>query len=69
MHIVADMLNSTRDTLLELETTFVLVLKVSVVTVLTVANWSRTAEISYTVLWNHYTFSYFKVYFCIFYPC
>ena len=50
MHIVADMLNSTRDTLLELETMFVLVLKVSVVTVLTVANWSRTAEISYTVL-------------------
>ena len=76
---MADMLNSSRDTFLELEPTFALVLKLAVATVLTVAEGSGTAEIarleiSYTVQWNHRrTFSYFKEYFCIFYqwrtPC
>ena len=51
---MADMLNSSRDTLLELEPTFALVLKLAVATVLTVAEGSGTAEIarleiSYTV--------------------
>ena len=43
---MADMLNSSRDTLLELEPTFALVLKLTVATVLTVAEGSDTAEIA-----------------------
>ena len=69
---MADMLNSSRDTSLEPEQSFSLVLKLAVATVLTaaaVAEGSDTAEILYTVQWNHRTFSYFKVYLCIFYPC
>ena len=45
MHM-ADMLNSSKDTLLELEPMFALVLKLAVVTVLTVAEGSDTAEIT-----------------------
>ena len=48
MHM-ADMLNSSRDTLPELEPMFAVVLKLAVATVLTVAEESDTAEISYTV--------------------
>ena len=51
MHM-ADMLNSSRDTLPELEPTFALVLKLAVATVLTVAavaKGSDTAEIPYSV--------------------
>ena len=43
---MADMLNSSRDNLLELEPTFALVLKLTVGTVLTVAEGSDTAEIA-----------------------
>ena len=43
------MLNSGRNTWPELEPTFALVLKLAVATVLTVAEGSDTAEISYTI--------------------
>ena len=43
---MADMLNSSRDTLLELEPTFAFVLNLAVATVLTVAEGSDTTEIA-----------------------
>ena len=56
MHM-ADMLNFSRDTSLELEPMFALVLKLAVASA-TVAEGSDTAEISYIVQWNHRTLSY-----------